>query len=302
MPVLQPHVDLVADDDVGVNAGRSQSTLVSQEQSDGDVAGEEVLDQHGSTEILAGDSIVVVARDEVPANLRPGVHEGNAVEVVGDVVPADIGTGFDQDDARPWTVSDAVLDDQSVMRVDSTQGDVAVDVVRDDILLDDGVGVLDDQDALAMVLVDFVLEDEWEGFLGDFDSRFLVEPDEVVLHHFGLVVLALDQDAVLPVARDADVLLDGRLAQHLLVSFADYPVLLLPVDLVQVDRRERTVDLDAGSIVTDVVPTDLHLAPDAHFDTHSVGLDLVQTHLHRVFLTDCMDAHRIAMDLVLDES
>ena len=153
-----------------------------------------------------------------------------------------------------------------------------------------------------MVLVDFVLEDEWEGFLGDFDSRFLVEPDEVVLHHFGFVVLALDQDAVLPVACDADVLLDGRLAQHLLVSFADYPVLLLPVDLVQVDRRERTVDLDAGSIVTDVVPTDLHLAPDAHFDPHSVGLDLVQTHLHRVLLTDCMDAHRIAMDLVLDES
>ena len=147
------------------------------------------------------------------------------------------------------------------------EGDVGLDVLVYVVVLDEGVRLFYDKDALVLIVADLVVDDPCHRPSLYSDAGLLVVLDGCVVHDYRIVVVACDQDTVLEVISDL-VYLDARLADVVVEGRRDHALPAVS-DAVPVDERVCTNDVEADFEVLDQVQEELGLRADSDLDSDS---------------------------------
>lgn len=184
-------------------------------------------------------------------------HE-DSIWVLTDVVSDNNSSStVNENDSRARAIGYAIFGQDSVMRVNTSECNVALNIVRYVVLLNTSSGILCEKDALFEVFVYFIEENQRTGFLCDFDPCLPVEPDDIILKHLCPIVLSFDQNTVGLVANDWYIFLYFSLAVETLVCATNDAIVFLVFDFVQINNWEGTVYLNSVKVLWDVVPADI---------------------------------------------
>lgn len=209
----------------------------------------------------------LVVRDQVAT-----VEQNDAVAVVVDHVVLDPAeAGLNAKDALASRLIDQVVQDDRVRRVVAAISDVRLVVLEDLILLDVARGRVHEQNTLAVVREDQVVEHFDGGSLSGTNARLPIVADVVILLDAGVVFLALDVDAGLEVLLNPVVADYCIRPQVILGRDVDTVLVILP-DLVHHDvwvcRERHNADFALGDVA------ELDLAPGASLDFDARALDI----------------------------
>lgn len=277
--LLQAWIDLIADDDIGVNDGLLAAVVPEQEAHPA-IPRNKVVCDGGLGVPFTDDSVVAVLVQVIALDLRLWGHQDNCILVAREIISEYSQLARpDQIQSSPGAVSDEVIDNGRVVTVFPAHGNVCLDVVANLILFNNAVAALHDQYAFLLIFIDFVPDHVRKRLLFDLHPGFSVEADQVVVGDLAAVVVALDQNAVQPVANDGHVLGNRGLAEETFVGFAENAVVFVLLDFVQDNRRESAVDFDALRVLDYDVATDVRLTGQTHFDPHFVAADRVAQYL-----------------------
>lgn len=125
--------------------------------------------------------------------------------------------------------------------------------MSDFVSLNDRVTIFDNQYPFSIVFIDFIVVDSGIGhFLNPYAS-LAVETNHMVVYDDAVVVLAVNQDSIQPIAGYSHIFADYRPAKISLVRAASYAISFALLDFVQGDVRKSTVDLNPFLILNDYV-------------------------------------------------
>ena len=143
-----------------------------------------------------------------------------------------MGTSLNKNDSWTWTIADQILHNQSMLAVCASDSYITLYIVGDSIFFNNGVGILNNKDTFLMIFINFIFEDEREGFFGNFYSWFFIKTYKIVINNFCSIIFTLYKNSILFVSSNADILLDVGLTKHLFVGSAYYPILTLLVNSI----------------------------------------------------------------------
>jgi len=153
-----------------------------------------------------------------------------------------------------------------MMRIDSSNRHITLDIVRNFVPLDDSIAILNDQHPFSVVLINLVMADRGVGHSLNSDPCLVVETDHMVVYYCAVVVFTLDQDPIHPVSSNTHILANYGSAEILLVRTASNPITFAFLNLIQRNVWKGAVDLNPFVILHNDVPRYLRLTRQTYLN------------------------------------
>lgn len=199
--------------------------------------GEGAASQHNASSL--------VLHDFVFRNVSGRIKYHNAVTVVINFVLDDPSKArFDSKDAFTTTFTDLIAEDSSVTGHVSSKGNVGFIIHFDRVLLDMGVSRFNQQDALTIVLHDFIVLNHDCCKVRSFNARKFILSNCQVFLYSGVVVLACAEDAVTFILSDG-VEPDNCITPEVILGFGDNAVLVVVGELIHSNEGLRGNSLNS---------------------------------------------------------
>lgn len=117
---LQPHIDLIAHNDVRIyDRLVAQPVLIPNEQPNGRIPGNQILDQYGIAVSLAHHPIILVMGYKIPAYPPRGFYQAYPLQIATDIIPRYVAQPLNNTDAGSGAIPDRILHYQRAVTIDA---------------------------------------------------------------------------------------------------------------------------------------------------------------------------------------
>lgn len=208
-------------------------------------------------------------------------------------------TGLDCKNALRSRLVNQIVENHSVCRVVATEGDVCFVVLVDFILFDMAAGRVHKQDPLAIVAEDAIVKNLDLSALTSPNTGLSILSDVVILFNSGVVLLALNGNAIFKILLNPVVPDHGVRSQVVLGQDLNAHVFALP-DLIHHDIRVGTYCLNANLALCDLAQLDFGTIPSLNFYARAFYiLDGRSEHLRLTIYSLEVDANQRALEYVV---
>jgi hypothetical protein len=138
-----------------------------------------------------------------------------------------------------------------MMRINTSYGNITLDVVSNFVLFDYCITIFNNKDTLFSVFVNFIALDGRKGQFFNFYAGFTVKAYQVIADQLCFVVLSFDQYSIQMISSNPYIFTNDCSTEKLLVASTNNTVLIILLDFVERNQRKSRINLYSFLVLAD---------------------------------------------------